>query len=251
MIVRLELTQKQQMSIFDENMAREAAKKLTNNDNESFLIDSFVEVCRFLSQNQTALSWRGKNKPSIFTVEGLNKLAERYFTGYRRNDLPVNPSTVPDEIVSVIMQEFYGYSQQDSQRIQIEHQQSMCAENCVGNLLERYLNSVLKNYNWYWCCGDFVQAIDFLSRSDSGEWIALQIKNRDNSENSSSSAIRNNTTIQKWFRSFSKNTKRGRSSFTNWENLPSLMQGYGLSEQNFREFVINYIRKYQPKKIRY
>ena len=235
------------MKIFDENVARKVATAIAVGDDESFLIDSFVEVCRFLSQNQSSLSWRGKNKPSVFTQEGLNELAKSYFAGYRRSDLPAEPSTVPDEMVSVIMSEFYGYSDSDCQRIQIEHQRSMCAENCVGNLLERYINSMLKEEGWFWCCGDFVKAIDFLSKEDEGQWFALQIKNRNNSENSSSSAIRNNTTIQKWFRSFSKDTKKGRPSFTNWDNLPPLMQEYDLSEQGFKEFVLKYVRDRQAK----
>jgi SinI restriction endonuclease len=65
----------------------------------------------------------------------------------------------------------------------------------------------------------------------------LQIKNRDNSENSSSSAIRNGTPIQKWFRSFSKKAK------TNWNNLPPSMQPYKLTEDGFRNFVSEYLKK--------
>ena len=105
------------MKIFDENVARKVATAIAVGNNESFLIDSFVEVCRFLSQNQSGLSWRGDNKPSVFTQEGLNKLAERYFAGCRRSDLPVEPSTIPDEMVSVIMSEFYGYSDSELERI--------------------------------------------------------------------------------------------------------------------------------------
>lgn len=234
------------MNIFDENLAREVAEQIAMKDNEDekSLINSFVEVCRFLGENPKSLSWRNKNnKPSVFNQSGLVKLAEKYFQGYRKLDLPAKPSTIPDAMVSVIMREFHGYSDEDCQRIQKEHQESMCAENCVGNLLERYLDSVLRSHNWYWCCGDFVKARDFLSKNSQGQWIALQIKNRDNSENSSSSAIRGGTQIQKWFRSFSKDTKKGRSSLTNWGNLPISMQGYNLSEEGFKRFVIQYLRK--------
>jgi len=151
-------------------------------------------------------------------------------------------------MVSVIMHEAYGYSEEACENIKVEHQYSMCAENCVGNLLERYLDSVLRGIQWFWCCGEFVKAIDFLGRNQSGDWIALQIKNRDNSENSSSSAIRDGTRIQKWFRSFSKDTKRGRPSFTNWDNLSPLMQGYGLSEKDFKRFVSHYLRQEKQKR---
>lgn len=118
----------------------------------------------------------------------------------------------------------------------------MCAENCVGALLERYLDSVLRANGWHWCCGDFVKAIDFVGRNTDGSWLALQIKNRDNSENSSSSAIRNGTPIQKWFRSFSK------TGLTNWGNLPELMQGYSLSEEGFISFARTYLELEVEKK---
>lgn len=50
-------------------------------------------------------------------------------------------------------------------------------------------------------------------------WEAVQVKNRDNTENSSSSAIRQGTTIEKWFRTYSKPSRK-RATNTNWENFP-------------------------------
>ena len=38
-----------------------------------------------------------------------------------------------------------------------------------------------------------------------------------------------------------KDTVKGRPSFTNWNNLPSLMQGYDLNEEGFKSFVASYI----------
>lgn len=232
---------------FNKKTARKIAEKICINDDEKTLISSFVEVCSFLSEFPDELSWRtskiNPKKPDATTDEGLEMLANRYFEAYRRSDFPAEPSTIPDEMVSVIMEKAYGYSAKECEKIKIEHQYSMCAENCVGNLLERYLDSQLRTSYWNWCCGEFVKAIDFLGRNDNGEWIALQIKNRDNSENSSSSAIRDGTRIQKWFRSFSKDTKKGRVSFTNWQKLPPLMQGYNLNENDFKLFVSKYIEE--------
>lgn len=217
------------------------------NDDERGLIPSFVEVCNFLSEFPSELSWKTKKddpvKPNPETDDGLKVLANKYFESYRRSDFPAEPSTVPDEMVSVIMENAYGYTSEDCKRIKLEHQYSMCAENCVGNLLERYINSKLSKTHWNWCCGEFVRAVDFIGRNEENEWIALQIKNRDNSENSSSSAIRDGTRIQKWYRSFSKDTKKGRASFTRWDKLPPLMQGYGLNEKEFKKFVTSYITK--------
>ncbi|MCB0213182.1 MAG: SinI family restriction endonuclease [Anaerolineae bacterium] len=232
--------------MFDPDLARSVAEKHVLNDDEGALIPSFVEICRFLGEFPSELSWSRGEKPTEFNESDLDKLAKRYFDGYRRSDFPATPSTIPDEMVSVIMREAYGYTDEECEQIKVDHQRSMCAENCVGNLLERYINSILRDKNWYWCCGEFVKAIDFLSKNDDDDWLALQIKNRDNSENSSSSAIRDGTKIQKWFRSFSKDTKKGRPNFTNWDKLPPLMKGYDLSEDGFKEFVIRYINDHKP-----
>lgn len=214
-----------------------SSKQCSSATSESGLIESFSQICNFLADNEDRLSWRGKNIPSVKTQAGLEVLAGRYFSSYRKSDFPASPGTVPDEMVSIVMQEAYGYTMEQCEKIKIEHQHSMCAENCVGALLERYLDSVLRSHGWHWCCGDFVKAIDFIRRNDDDTWLALQIKNRDNSENSSSSAIRNGTLIQKWFRSFSK------SGATNWENLPELMRGYNLNEEGFIVFARQYLEE--------
>jgi hypothetical protein len=198
------------------------------------VIHQFGKICDFLKDNPDSLSWAGKIKPSPSDEEGMAQLARKFIGGHMKSDFPAIPGTVPDEMVSIVMQVAYGYTTIETERIKKEHQHSMCAENCVGALLERYLNSVLHNSGWVWCCGDFIKAVDFIFKKPDG-WEALQIKNRDNSENSSSSAIRNNTSIQKWFRTFS------RTGATNWDNLPPAMQGKGLSEEGFIQFVRSYL----------
>lgn len=224
---------------FNIKLAKQVASQYSDNQNsEKGLVESFSVICSFLADNPDRLSWRSRNNiPSVDTEDGLEMLAQRYFSAYRKSDFPTVPGTIPDQMVSIVMQEAYGYSVKQCEQIKIEHQHSMSAENCVGALLERYLDSVLRSHNWHWCCGDFVKAIDFVSKTDDNKWLALQIKNRDNSENSSSSAIRSGTQIEKWFRSFSKTGK------TNWNGLPKLMQGYNLSEQGFIDFVKSYLRE--------
>jgi hypothetical protein len=223
---------------FDQTSAKMIALQYTSNQgDESGLAESFAHICWFLYENVDRLSQLRFKPTLIFTTQGLHYLAKRYFDEYRRPSIPPQkPQTIPDPIVGTVMMEFYNYSQSDVERIKTEHQQAMSAENCVGALLERYLDTVLRPQEWHWCCGSFVRAIDFVKHDQNGTWMALQIKNRDNSENSSSSAIRQGTTIQKWFRSFSRTGK------TNWANLPPIMQGYGLSEESFNDFVRKYIR---------
>lgn len=224
---------------FGAKIAKEATAKFANSDREEAgLDDSFVEICRFLYKNEGCLSWRSKKtRPKVTRKADLLILAEKYFKGYRRTDFPAESSTIPDKMVSLVIEIAYDYSAEDCERIKVEHKHSMSAENCVGALLERYLDSVLRKKGWHWCCGDFVKSIDFIRKGKNGKYLALQIKNRDNTENSASKSVRSGTTIQKWFRSFSK--KNG----TNWENLPESMRGHGLSESDFVAFVEAYLKR--------
>ena len=203
-------------------------------------IAPFQTIGMFLDENPESLSWRGRDRPTIYDTEGLNKLAKKFVNSFSRSDFPVAPNTVPDELVSLVMEIGFGYAKSDCERIKVEHQHSMGAENCVGALLERYLDSKLRAKGWACCYGEYINKIDFVCQTKDG-WYALQIKNRDNSENSSSKAVRDNTDIQKWFRTFSKTGK------TNWDNLPPLMSDCGFSECDFIAFTYGYLQREKEK----
>ncbi len=201
---------------------------------------SFYEICCYLKENEKALSWRRKNMIVDFNSrQFLMLLAEKYLSGLARIDFPKMPTTVPDEVVSVVMETAFEYQVSDLERIKLEHQHSMASENCVGALLERYINSKLKSSRWIWCAGDFVKATDFLRKVDEG-WQVIQIKNRSNSENSSSSAIRQGTKIEKWYRTHAYTGE------TNWSALPESMKGHDLAELGFNDFVRQYLRDNSP-----
>lgn len=195
-------------------------------------------VCAFLTDNPDLLSWRGSNKPDPATQAGIDRLARKFFDTRSKQDWPGEPTTVPDEAVSIVMRAVYGYSKADTGRIKTEHQHAMSAENIVGSLLERYIASQLEPHGWIWCAGDFVKAVDFIKyRAAEGGWQPVQVKNRDNTENSSSAAIRNGTAIEKWFRSFSKHDA------TNWDEFPEPELRGRLSENGFRTFLKSYLNR--------
>lgn len=221
---------------YDLDLAEELARQ-EHRFGEEHLIDSFVSICAFLNDHPDRISSRTRQVPD------LHKLLSLHFKGYRKRDIPIPPQTVPDPAVSMILQAGYGYEDKHLEQIKIEHQQSMGAENCVGALLERYIDSVAYGHGWFWCCGDFVRGVDFIYFDDrNDQWIMLQVKNRDNTENSSSSAIRSGTRIIKWFRTFSKSTARSRAcGFVNWDNLPPELQYLGLCEEDFIEFAKKYV----------
>lgn len=148
-------------------------------------------------------------------------------------------STKPDELIKVLLQLHLGIDSVDASRIETGHSIMMTLENLVGELLEEYLSIRLKPYGWYCAWGSTIKAVDFCHPT----YGMLQVKNSDNSENSSSSSVRDGTDIQKWFRRFS--TKKGEY---NWLALSKLTGCKILSEADFRDFCAELILK-NPKVI--
>jgi len=202
------------------------------------LTEKFAKVVQFLVVHPTAAtSLRGKNPPAIGSQEYIERQAFA-FAQARQPHAPQPPKTIPDEVVSLILVEYFDIKSQAVERIKREHALSMGAENLVGDLLERYLASVLEPADWVWCSGAMVRAADFIRppATRTGLWRLLQIKNRDNSENSSSSRVREGTAIEKWHRTFS------RKSGSNWSAFPDESLRQQLSETGFKDYVRDILR---------
>lgn len=214
--------------------AEEIARAAMSSINLS-LADRYAGVIRFLASYPGAASaMRGSSAPTIGSAEYVRRQASA-FASARDSRAPQAPSTVPDEMVSVILVSYFGIANSDVERVKREHLLSMGAENMVGDLLERYLASVLEPHGWIWCSGSMVKAVDFIKPSVGTAWRLLQVKNRDNSENSSSSAIRVGTEIEKWHRTFS------RRAGSNWAAFPDPALRALLSEDAFKSFVRAYL----------
>lgn len=209
------------------------------------LADKYAGVIEFLSaEPETASAMRGSSAPEIGSKEYILKQAQNFAAG-RVPKAPEPPSTVPDEMVSFILFHYFDIPEDHLTRAEHQHRLAMGAENMVGDLLERYLASVLEPMGWIWCSGSMVKAVDFI-KPPSGNvgWRLLQVKNRNNSENSSSSAIRAGTKIEKWFRTFSR--KPG----SNWAAFPDITLKQHLSEEDFRTYVAQYLHALREDKKR-
>lgn len=143
--------------------------------------------------------------------------------------------TVPDPLISLILKDYFKVGAELLESAGEVHSLSMIAENATGELLERYLAAVLEPLGWIWCSGSSIKKIDFVGPLRNGERQLLQVKNRDNSENSSSASVRNGTKILKWFRSKSK------TGVTRWGLFPDSMAVKKLSEIEFKNFALNYL----------
>jgi hypothetical protein len=201
------------------------------------LTEKYVNLIKLLTMNPEAASkMRGESSPAVGT-EAYIRAQAASFSSSRVPRGPQPPATVPDEMVSFILCNYFNVPKENLERAKNEHLLSMGAENLVGDLLERYLASIMEPRGWIWCSGSTVKAVDFIKPPavPSGVWTLLQVKNRDNSENSSSAAIRNGTEIVKWFRTFSK--KKG----SNWGAFPDAEICPLVSEVCFRKFVKEYL----------
>lgn len=207
---------------------------LIMNQLDPTLSERYATMIRFLKDNpETASIVRGKSNIYRGSEEYIRLQAENLIKS-RKPRAPNPPSTVPDEMVSFIINKYFDVPEEELERAVELHNLSMGAENLIGDILERYIASVVEENGWVWCSGSIIKAIDFVHQKPDGSWLALQVKNRDNSENSSSSAIRNGTDIKKWFRTFSK--KKG----DNWSEFPKIVNS-SLSEKGFRNFVEQYL----------
>lgn len=222
---------------FTDDFEQLALKAIGNKAPE--LRKDFVVIISYLASNpQSGKKFNGKDAPQVGTAEYIAKLAEMFISS-REPNKPEVPKTIPDDLVSLVLNEYFDVPKDKLETIKIEHQMSMAAENIGGDLLERYLNSVLSKFGWVWCSGSIVRAVDFIKPpyNNQDNWTVLQIKSRDNSENSSSSAIRNGTEILKWFRSFSKKSAK------NWNNFPDEEVTPFISEDDFLDFCTAYLQK--------
>lgn len=106
-------------------------------------------------------------------------------------------ATCNDPAIKNIVKSTQHLTEEEATLAESNHNLFMSAENIQGNLLEEYIASKIRPYGFLWCQGNVLRAIDFCNTDGS---FFLQIKNKSNTENSSSSNIREGTNIKKWYR---------------------------------------------------
>lgn len=138
------------------------------------------------------------------------------------------PGTIADPIIEkIIGARLSDLSHDDLNKITYAHRLGMSAENILGLILEEYLFDNLIEHGWHCAWGETVKSVDFVHE----DGRLLQIKNRSNSENSSSSTVRDGTDIEKWYR-----IKADRIEYM-WDKLNEICGTTHLSETSFENFV--------------
>lgn len=207
-----------------ETIARVAAEKvgLSWRDGLCYVFNACVANPELAPKSRSK-----KDTPSEVILKWTQKYKDGYETRISRRTSEV-PGTLPDPIISLIIKEILPHlSDTQLNKISYAHRLSMSAENILGLLLEEYLAINLLSYKWHCAWGSTIKSVDFCSEDGK----LLQVKNRSNSENSSSSKVRAGTDIFKWFRI---NAQTGAYM---WDDLNSILKTNILSENKFRSFV--------------
>ena len=162
----------------------------------------------------------------------------KFYNGYKSRPsvkTGVPPGTIPDPAVGAIIGSVSpSMSQDDLDRIVFAHRLSMSAENLLGPFLEEYVFARLKDYGWALAWGETVKSVDLCSRN--GQLI--QIKNRSNTENSSSNKVRVDTDIQIWYR---VDANTGEYFWTELCDIAGVRRNL-MSEADFRQYFRNALR---------
>lgn len=163
--------------------------------------------------------------------EVIRKWVVKYDSGYKQRiskRVSKLPGTVPDPVIDKIIQgKLTHLTEDDLKKICFSHRLSMSAENILGLLLEEFLALELLEFGWHCAWGETMGSVDFVNKDGS----LLQIKNRSNSENSSSSRVRVGTNILKWHR-----VDAATGTYL-WGELNTKFSTEKFSEENFIRFV--------------
>jgi len=200
---------------------------------------NFLKVLEFCFKYPEDVSGLHSSTPKL-SGAWIEKKAESY-VNQRHTTKPSLTSNLADPLIATISEEYFGIAPEKIDGLLKHHKIAMAAENVTGNLLEEYIATIMEPLGWIWCSGTMIKGTDFIRfpTESTGKPILLQIKNRSNSENSSSSSIRVGTTIEKWYR------LEAETGNTRWNLFPDVKGIKLLSEEKFREFAISRITEWK------
>lgn len=174
--------------------------------------------------------WKSETNP---TEEDELVFCTRFIEGFRNRPsvrVSKETKTKPDRVIDqVISGRIRNITNEMLDDIRFAHKISMGAENIIGSILEEYIHWALRQYGWSICWGNCFKAVDLCSNGGK----LIQIKNKSNTENSSSNKIRVGTEIQKWYR---MNANTGNFCWDKLIQLTGCPKGT-LSEDQFEGFA--------------
>lgn len=187
--------------------------------------------------------WKNYNSfNSITSIKDEAIFIHKFFSGYRnRPSVRIsNPSkTYSDPLIEKIVDiRLKNQEHPPLDFFKFAHRVEMAVENVNGAILEEYIHEKLLPYGWSNCWGETIKAADFYNKNSNS---LIQIKNKSNTENSSSNKIRlgrDEIPINVWVR---MNANTGK---VYWNELNSIIgKDFLLSEVDFQNFAIKLVEK--------
>ena len=186
------------------------------------------------------------------TIEdGIRKYLFRWIQKYidRHSQTPLESDiNSTGEIDEALLQHLVVYFSREHENGEVlafeaykKHFLLMGLENLNGNVLEQYLKTVLEPLGWIWCAGEVYKAVDFCYILGDKPDVLLQVKNKYNSENSSSSAIRNRTPITKWNRLNKPRSSDRTKPLENWDELQKIVDCNEVNDELTESSYLRYI----------
>ena len=207
------------------------------------LDEEFKIIKEFVDEEKGQFRKPSKNSTYKYGDEKHFLSLKKSFVNARQSKININePKTITDDALWEYIKLQKSLSQDQVDEFARYHKIAMSIETKLGNLLESFIYKYIKNFDWIWCSGNIVQDIDFIKKEtkedNSVDWIPLQVKNSDNSENSSSSRVRVGTNIIKWYRRLSRIENKD-----NWQELINLVDESDkdlknqLTEKNYLKYL--------------
>jgi CRISPR/Cas system CSM-associated protein Csm5 (group 7 of RAMP superfamily) len=173
-------------------------------------------------------TWTEKKKQ--ITRENISYKIQQFLF---KDDFRIKPpGTIPDELVADMLEEICGMDSRLRTSQQKAYNQQKQVEMKMGFLLELYVLSNSFEFGWVQT-GDCIRGVDMLKKKEDGSWFELQIKNSNNTTNSSSAGFIKGKAII-WHR---RNAMKGND---NWMYFPDENVRHKISANEFKKFLINH-----------
>lgn len=233
-----------------ENLGIEGIKKLVKKFEKELKIPSHLHLDYILNAvcNNPELApdlTTREDCKNLLDDERVEKWVSVFYTAYqnRYNYCVLKATqTKPDKALEVFMQTANDWTDDELGQAINSHRMAMSAENIIGLILELFLDEKLKAHGWALAWGSAVAHVDLCSSTGN----MLQVKNRYNSENSSSKQVRKDHKIDLWYRTKS-------SGKDNWEKLHEIIGNHSsinseLTEEKFLQYIKELTTKIKDEK---
>ena len=212
------------------------------------LDEEFKIIEEFVKDGNANFLKPKSDKYKANSKDHIKKLKEYFSNARPENKKKRKPSkTQNDEVLWEFIKSKHDLSDNQVKEYSKFHKLAMTYETILGSFLEEFVYLNLKDLGWIWCSGNIIQDIDFIKKTKDEDntkynWVSLQIKTSDNTENAPASRVRDGTSILKWYRRFSKDSTKD-----NWGELIKLVSENNeetekiikekLTDEKYKEFL--------------